>query len=540
TLFPALPGEGGPFSNVTWSASARANRALATIDETLAGETQQNMNEFDGSVSSSFSFGRFSWSQGFSVRQEVAEARTVETDTVVDLARKEDRTGNWSSSFSYQQPLIATTSLTPNLSLSGDFARDTLDGAMVQGPTRMNFGASLNTDFFGFFPGFGPFEAIRHHISPSFSYSYSPRPSVDERQARVFGVTEVSERNTLSIQFNQTFEAKFKEGRGPGLQRPELPLTKADSLALLPEAERLMLPDSLRAMADSAIAANPALLEPPDTSTSTSGPRRRETAQKMTLLAINTNALVYDFVRAREDGEGFRTTTLSNTLRSDLLPGFDLRVTHDLFERPEPNALGSGIGIVLPGGEPERRLAPHLSQMAFGFNLNSDSWISRIFRGGGDDEEAADSMPPVPEAAPGAELPMDPRGGGQELIGGPQREAEQPPTTPVGTWNASINYSLNRPRDGLERQMVTGSLRFQPTVNWSVSWNTGYSITEGQFTDHALTLSRRLHDFDASFDFYKAQNGNFTFQFRVHLRANPDLKFDYDQRDLPALDPRAR
>jgi hypothetical protein len=28
----------------------------------------------------------------------------------------------------------------------------------------------------------------------------------------------------------------------------------------------------------------------------------------------------------------------------------------------------------------------------------------------------------------------------------------------------------------------------------------------------------------------KAQNGNFSFQFRVSLRANPDIKFDYNQR----------
>ncbi len=42
---------------------------------------------------------------------------------------------------------------------------------------------------------------------------------------------------------------------------------------------------------------------------------------------------------------------------------------------------------------------------------------------------------------------------------------------------------------------------------------------------------------DAIFDFVKAQNGNFSFQFRVHLRANPDLKIDYEQRDLPSLEP---
>jgi hypothetical protein len=65
-----------------------------------------------------------------------------------------------------------------------------------------------------------------------------------------------------------------------------------------------------------------------------------------------------------------------------------------------------------------------------------------------------------------------------------------------------------------------------------VQWNTGYNFSQGEFTDHILTLTRQLHDWDANFDFVKTQTGNFSFQFRVHLRANPDIKLDYEQRDL--------
>jgi hypothetical protein len=50
-----------------------------------------------------------------------------------------------------------------------------------------------------------------------------------------------------------------------------------------------------------------------------------------------------------------------------------------------------------------------------------------------------------------------------------------------------------------------------------------------------LTLTRSLHDWDANFDFVKAQNGNFSFQFRVALRANQDIKLDYEQRDRQPL-----
>ena len=100
-----------------------------------------------------------------------------------------------------------------------------------------------------------------------------------------------------------------------------------------------------------------------------------------------------------------------------------------------------------------------------------------------------------------------------------------------------MNYTLYRPRTSegsnseQENQMVTANVMFQPTESWNVAWNTGYSFTVGDFTDHVLTLTRAMHDWDAHFDFVKAQNGNFAFQFRVQLRANPDLKFDYEQRD---------
>jgi hypothetical protein len=38
---------------------------------------------------------------------------------------------------------------------------------MLAAPTRMDFGAGLRTEIFGFWPGIGPFERFRHRLSPS-------------------------------------------------------------------------------------------------------------------------------------------------------------------------------------------------------------------------------------------------------------------------------------------------------------------------------------------------------------------------------------
>jgi hypothetical protein len=176
------------------------------------------------------------------------------------------------------------------------------------------------------------------------------------------------------------------------------------------------------------------------------------------------------------------------------------------------------------------------------FTLSSDSWIARLLRLSPRARAQADTTPRAPEPGPGMGPGIDRNQIEQGLIGGSRRPVMSAPSSPVGTWNASITYSLARPRPeerergAFESQMVTGNLSFQPTENWAVTWNTGYSLSRGEFTDHAFTLTRRLHDFDANFDFFKAQNGNFSFQFRVQLRANPDLKLDYEQRDLPGLE----
>jgi hypothetical protein len=44
-----------------------------------------------------------------------------------------------------------------------------------------------------------------------------------------------------------------------------------------------------------------------------------------------------------------------------------------------------------------------------------------------------------------------------------------------------------------------------------------------------VTLQRDLHDWRAVFAFTQSPNGNFAFNFFVALKAEPDLKFDYNK-----------
>ena len=93
-------------------------------------------------------------------------------------------------------------------------------------------------------------------------------------------------------------------------------------------------------------------------------------------------------------------------------------------------------------------------------------------------------------------------------------------------------------------QAVRGDLTFFPTRNWAVSWGTQYSLTSGEFDAHSLHFKRDLYRWEANFDFFRAPNGNTSFAFRVHLIDLPDLKADYNERNLgidrPETSPNAR
>ena len=474
----------------TWTGSGQLRRTGS--DEA---DTDVDPTELSGSVSSSFNWGRLSWSQSLtSVDRDEAALDTLNADTVRVL--RQNHTINWSSSLNFQQRLIGTSTFTPGITVARESRRNLLSGGeLVSAPMRLDFNAELKADVFGFWPGIGAIERIRHRLSPSIRYGFSPSTRIDSianpLQAAVFGPRIGSERNTITFSVNQTFEGKFREDR----QATE---ARADSLAA----------DTLTA-------------DP-------SQPRRLPQARKVTILSLTTDAVVYDFVAARELGRGIQTQQITNSINSDLLRGLQLSVTHDLFREDT---------TVVKGG---RRFEPHLQRISAAFSLSNNSWLFRAL-GLSKKSEA----PPQTGSAEG-EVPAEAEGGpttGPQfgIIGNRQRDRErqqqQQSRGNVGAWNASFNLTIERPRQeatssfGQEgNQMITSSFNFQPTQMWNVRWSTGYSFTAKEFTDHMLVFTRQMHDWDANFDFMKAQNGNFSFQFRVSLRANPDLKFDYHQR----------
>ena len=410
--------------------------------------------------------------------------------------------GTWNATIGYQQDLIGQTVLTPNLGLSQEILRDSLTGGnYLQGPMRMNFGASLSTAIFGFIePAFGPFTTIRHRISPTLNYSYSPAVDFTDEQRNAFGAIESLTRNTVSLNFNQTWEGKLREPRRD---------PAADTLAALADS---VAADSLAAPAGAAGARQPT-------------PQEEE---KVTLLSINTSTLTYDFTRARETGNGFTNTQISNSIKSDYLGGLSLQVSHDLFDRSN-----------LDPNDPELRgqlgsFSPRMSRLSTGFALGPNSavfrWLGalRSTFGVGDSPATDGTVPGEQGPAPGDRV------GASSTTGNPQAVGS-------GQWRANLDYSFTRPprsysgqglRDDRSVQTVNISASLPLTPSWSADWNTSYSITDNEFASQRLNFSRNLHRWQANFSFFQTATGNTGFQFYVELIDNRDLQFEYRERNL--------
>lgn len=437
-------------------------------------------------------------------------------DTVVVLDREHRDLARWDARVSYRQNLIGQTSISPTLSLNQEIRRDSITkSAYVGAPVRMTFGASTTASLYGFFPGFGPYSALRHRLSPAVSYGYSPQVEQTDLQRRVFGEAGGRTRNTVSLRLSQTWEAKLRPRRVAEAQQE----AEADSVA--------------EAVVDSIQGGK--------------GDRPRESAsapadpEKVTILSINTSALEYDFARAAAEGNGFTTDRISNSISSDFLRGTTVRVEHELFDRSDldPNDLETRGEL--------GRFAPRLSSLSTSFTLGPSSgvvrWIQNLLgaegtavdgRGAGAEEPGAEPGEVegrLPGARPGEEV--NPEGSGPAT--------NNPRSAGSGPWRVALDYRFSRRSRDFSRstiredeavQTLGAQMSFALTPNWALNWTTNYSITDREFGTHHLVLRRDLYRWEADFSYTLQPYGGSSFNMRVRLKDLPDLKFDYREPNL--------
>ncbi len=534
TLLQAPLARASWYNNMTWSGSANfSRRTLDRAQDPLAyirGEEDQATTR--AGASSSINLGNLSLSGSVNLEEDAARdipldslsffpgqimdqgigafmgrAGALEFDRLALLAGEQvdvtKSTLTWSTTLDYQQTLIGSTTLTPRVNFSGSRLKsDTIAIAQsfVAAPSRVAFGATLKSDIYGFFPGFGGFERIRHKLTPSFTYDWSPEVQPTDLQAHLFGSRSRLPQNVLAIGLNQTFEAK-RAANSETTPPPAVPGADSD--------------------------------EGPG-SAADDGPRRVQKGTIVNLLSLRTGVVRYNFVDDSIPGsfvDGFETTRLTNQISSDFLRGLTISMAHDLFEE-RPDASGTGT---------ERSFAPHLAQINLGFQLSNRSSIFRWIGlgGGGEAEQDEDEMFAEDEETEFDESDPFALAGTDEtsMVPGSVNSATRTRSSSngVGEWSTNFSYSMTRPREGdsgLSSKMLQASLRLKPTEKWEMSWNTSYDLERAAFNDHTIRLTRDLHRWRANFDFLQTATGNWTFRFEVSLIDNRDLKFDYEQRNV--------
>ncbi len=399
------------------------------------------------------------------------------------------------------------------------------NGAWVSQSKRFNYGAGISPTFFRLLPGFGPIERMRHAISPTLTWSYSPKIDVSDEYLEALGKNAVGylgglAQNRLTLGFATNIEAK------------------------------------MRSRGDSARAAG--------------------SEQKIRLVSLQFTPLTYDFERRKQTGAtGFATERAGYTFRSDLLPGFDLGVDYSLFQ-------GSSLSDTAV-------FKPYRESVRFGFNLNRNSLlvrnVARFFgatmtpgqvgtstdsgrdamggglvsgmmpgqqgiggitgtRGRGAVQQIPDGQgfqasfsvsqqrqrPPVG----GRVVTFDPRAQCRQLEGLPTyqfclAQAEQNRPTDLDNGSGTAGGTIFRVPPTTSVGINTS---FNLTPKWAASWNTNYDVERSEFAAQVVTLQRDMHDWRAIFGFTQAPNGNFAFTFFVSLKAQPEIKLDYDRQSF--------
>jgi hypothetical protein len=520
----------------------KPDKTAAGLD-TLVSDSTQRRAAYTSSLSFDTPIQIFGYNLGnrFSVnstRNDFPELENI-TDVLTGVVRPRvyaatySTTADWTPEFTLppighnRLNLTATVGL-ENVASGSFWIRNQLTGGLwVHQSKRLNYGVSASPTLYALFDGFGPFSRIRHSITPTFGFNYSPAASINSAFLAALG------------------QSKFNS-------------TTGDTTGYLPSLSRRSMTFGL--------------------STNFEGKRRPpndsnpEAGDKVKILGLDFGSYAYDFERARATHNwrrGLTTDTFSPAIRSDLLPGLDFGFAYSLFQ----GSLDSDSA----------RFSPHRTSVHANFSFSNSSnpfaIFNRLFGWA--------SPPDAPPATPVGTQPDDQRYA-QQIASQPVagRSAQRAGLVPMVTkgWQASFNFTQSTPRPLTgtnviafdptircaylnnpgtriafdqcvfnEKQNPTtagpitsnvagapvysqpnvtslnSSLNTNITDHWSASVTNTYDFEQKQFAAQSVSLQRDLHDWRAIFSFQQATNGAFSFHFLISLKAEPDLKFDYNK-----------
>ncbi|MDB4870333.1 MAG: hypothetical protein JWL97_1337 [Gemmatimonadales bacterium] len=500
---------------------------------------KQNNRNTTSDFSTPIKIGGFAWNNTFRLNSTQLDAPlTLVVLDPEDSSKRSSRVFaktfttslDWQTGFSLPSILQGSLKLQPSVSFenvdgqNGFWVRSHFSGGQfVHQSKRPTFSLSSSPTLFALFPGFGPVSRFRHSITPIISFQYAPSGSLSTDYLRATDRTRQGflgslARNQITLGLSHVLEAKMK-------------------------------------------------------STDTSSTAEQK---KIKILAMNFSSIGYDIERARKTHRsGINTPNFSTDFRSDLLPGFSASVGYSLYQ-----------GDLMSD---TARFKPFRETINASFNVNGQSGIfgvlTRVFG-----KAVPEKNPSLDKPGQSADDALANRVATTPVAGITQRDRQyqipqvegweanftftshhqRPPTgngiiieqdittqcaplqanpivyqqcleqaalnassaVPITNGIVGAPFVRQPPQDNIQSQMT-----FHLTPKWAGSWLTNYDFNAKKFGSQQVSLQRDLHDWRAIFAFTQAPNGNFAFSFFIALKAEPDLKFNYDKQTYHPISP---
>jgi lipopolysaccharide assembly outer membrane protein LptD (OstA) len=388
-----------------------------------------------------------------------------------------------SISMSAPQKIFRYISINPSLSLKSDWVQKTFDGSLDSSGnviterkdglairTTGSFSVNAKTQVYGLIPvQIGALRSIRHVISPSLGYTYTP-----DFSKPVFG---------------------WDPGYVVDLESPEGEIVKHDRFRNTmaggtPQSERQSLNASVNNVFQAKVGEG-------------------ENEKKVDLLSwqMSTN---YNFA-----AEEFQLSNLSSSLRTKLAKvlNLDLSMTHDFYKYDKENNRRLNSFQLSSSGIPTPRLINARLSTGFQFEGKRFKGLSQSVA---DTSSVADTL---------TFSELDDFGQTNQL----ERVAKPLEGDQLWSSNLNLSYSYNNvnPTNPIKTLWLNSNTSVQLTANWRVQHNARFDLIEKSMVSNSFTIYRDLHCWEMSISWTPGGYGKgFYLKINVKSPALKDLKIE--------------
>jgi hypothetical protein len=219
--------------------------------------------------------------------------------------------------------------------------------------------------------------------------------------------------------------------------------------------------------------------------------------RKLTLATLNLSTS-YDFEKETRKLSDLRTSLSIKPVRR-----FDVRFSalHSLYDRddtfdplrPDLKNMSVTSSLRFSGGGSGKK------SETFGLRSSTDPFLHRD----SDSEERS--------TIPGLDTPED---------------GERTPTSGPWQFQLSHYYGLYKMATSSRKtSWIKGSLRFNPTTHWRVSYAFNYDIEDKEMTAHDVSIHRDLHCWEAQFQ-WTPSGYREGYYFLMNIKELPDIKIE--------------